>query len=101
MTVAKMFELSGRKIHPIVEAAISPGSKQVLHMITSEGAYGVLLEAGFRFLENACGPCIGMGFAPPSGGVSVRTFNRTSMDVQVPKRQEFTLLHQKLLQPVL
>ena len=76
MTVAKMFELSGHKVHPLIEAAISPGSKQVLHMITREGAYNTLLEAGFRFLENACGPCIGMGFAPPSGGVSVRTFNR-------------------------
>ena len=76
MTVAKMFEYTGRKVHPMVSAAISPGSKQVLHMITREGAYDRLLEAGFRFLENACGPCIGMGFAPPSQGVSVRSFNR-------------------------
>ncbi len=76
MTVAKMFEYAGRPVYPYVTAAISPGSKQVLHMITKEGAYDLLLEAGFRFLENACGPCIGMGFAPPSGGVSVRTFNR-------------------------
>ncbi len=76
MTVAKMFELSGHKVHPLIEAAISPGSKQVLHMITREGAYNTLLMAGFRFLENACGPCIGMGFAPPSQGVSVRSFNR-------------------------
>ncbi len=76
MTVAKMFELSRRRVHPLVSAAISPGSRQVLRMITKEGAYDTLLRAGFRFLENACGPCIGMGFAPPSGGVSVRTFNR-------------------------
>ena len=76
MTVAKMFEYANRPVSPMVTAAISPGSKQVLHMITKEGAYDLLLEAGFRFLENACGPCIGMGFAPPSGGVSVRTFNR-------------------------
>ncbi len=76
MTVAKMFEYADRPVYPLVTAAISPGSKQVLHMITKEGAYDKLLEAGFRFLENACGPCIGMGFAPPSKGVSVRTFNR-------------------------
>ena len=75
-TVAYMFEYANRPVHPMVTAAISPGSKQVLHMITQEGAYDVLIEAGFRFLENACGPCIGMGFAPPSNGVSVRTFNR-------------------------
>lgn len=76
MTVAKMFEYANRPVSPMVTAAISPGSKQVLHMITKEGAYDLLLEAGFRFLENACGPCIGMGFAPPSKGVSIRTFNR-------------------------
>jgi aconitate hydratase len=60
----------------MVSAAISPGSKQVLRMMDKEGYYDVFLRAGFRILENACGPCIGMGFAPPSGGVSVRTFNR-------------------------
>ena len=76
MTVAKMFEHARMPVHSYVTASISPGSKQVLHMITKEGAYDLLLEAGFRFLENACGPCIGMGFAPPSNGVSVRTFNR-------------------------
>ncbi|WP_456397563.1 aconitate hydratase [Desulfurobacterium sp.] len=76
MTVAKMFEQSGNRVHPMVSAAISPGSKQVLRMIDKEGMYDVLLRAGFRFLECACGPCIGMGFSPPSGGVSVRTFNR-------------------------
>ena len=75
-TVGEMFKRTGERVHPLVSAAISPGSKQVLRMMDKEGYYDVFLRAGFRILENACGPCIGMGFAPPSGGVSVRTFNR-------------------------
>jgi aconitate hydratase len=76
MMVAEMFYQSGKRVHPKLSAAISPGSKQVLKMISENGAYEMLLSAGFRFLENACGPCIGMGFSPPNEGVSLRTFNR-------------------------
>lgn len=68
--------LEGRKVHPDVVFAVAPGSKQALELITQNGALLSFLKAGARILETACGPCIGMGFAPPSGGVSVRSFNR-------------------------
>ncbi len=74
MVVARI--LKGRKIHPDVSLSINPGSKQVLEMIAENGALKDIISAGARILENACGPCIGMGQAPPSGGVSLRTFNR-------------------------
>jgi aconitate hydratase len=74
MRAAKILE--GRKVHPDVIFAVAPGSKQVLELITQNGALLTFLKAGARILESACGPCIGMGFAPPSGGVSVRSFNR-------------------------
>ena len=68
--------LKGRCVHPSISLTISPGSKQVLSMISANGALGVILDAGARILETGCGPCIGMGQAPPSEGVSLRTFNR-------------------------
>ncbi len=68
--------LRGRKVHPDVIFAIAPGSKQALEFITQEGILLDFLKAGARILESACGPCIGMGYAPPSGGVSIRSFNR-------------------------
>ena len=68
--------LKGRKVHPEVSLTISPGSRQVLEMITKNGALAEMISAGARVVEVACGPCIGMGQAPPSGGVSVRSFNR-------------------------
>jgi len=68
--------LKGRKINEMVEFAIAPGSKQVLEMITRNGALGDLIAAGARILESGCGPCIGQGFSPADGVVSVRTFNR-------------------------
>jgi aconitate hydratase len=74
MRAAKILE--GRKVHPDVIFAVAPGSKQALELITQNGALLTFLKAGARILESACGPCIGMGFAPPSGGVSVRSFNR-------------------------
>ncbi len=74
MLVARL--LRGRKIHPEVSLVIAPGSKQVMTMLARDGALGDLIEAGARILEVACGPCIGMGQAPPSGAVSLRTFNR-------------------------
>jgi len=68
--------MRGKKVHPNLSATVTPGSRQVFNMIARNGALADLIESGFRILESACGPCIGMGQAPPSGGVSVRTFNR-------------------------
>ena len=68
--------LRGKTVAPNVSLSISPGSKQVLTMLSRCGALADILSSGARLLECACGPCIGMGFAPNSGGVSLRTFNR-------------------------
>jgi len=68
--------LRGKTVHPGLSATITPGSRQVYSMIARNGALADLIESGFRLLESGCGPCIGMGQAPPSGGVTVRTFNR-------------------------
>lgn len=68
--------LKDRTIAPGVSLSISPGSKQVLTMLADCGALTDILASGARLLECACGPCIGMGFSPNSGGVSLRTFNR-------------------------
>ena len=68
--------LKGRKIADSVSLSISPGSRQVFSMLAECGALTDLIDAGARVLECACGPCIGMGFSPNSGGVSLRTFNR-------------------------
>ncbi len=68
--------LKGKTIDPSVSLSISPGSKQVLAMLADCGALSDILAGGARVLECACGPCIGMGFSPNSGGVSLRTFNR-------------------------
>jgi len=68
--------LKGKKVHPNVSLVMSPGSRQVFEMIARSGALADLISSGARILESACGPCIGMGQAPPTDGVSVRTFNR-------------------------
>ncbi len=68
--------LKGKTIKDSVSMSVSPGSKQVLSMLADCGALGDILASGARVLECACGPCIGMGFSPNSGGVSLRTFNR-------------------------
>ena len=68
--------LDGRCVHPDVSLAVSPGSKQVLAMMAECGALEKIISAGARVLESACGPCIGMGQSPNSGGISLRTFNR-------------------------
>lgn len=68
--------LKGKKIAPNVSLTISPGSMQVLNMLSLNGALSDILGAGARLLECACGPCIGMGQSPQSQGVSLRTFNR-------------------------
>jgi len=74
MSVARI--LKGKNIHPDVSLTITPGSKQVYEMIARNGALSDLISAGARILESACGPCIGMGQAPPSDAVSIRTMNR-------------------------
>ena len=68
--------LKGNKVNPNVSLGIAPGSKQVLTMLAKSGILEVLLNAGARILESACGPCIGMGQSPCTDGVSLRTFNR-------------------------
>ncbi len=68
--------LEGKVISKNVSLVISPGSKQVLTMISKDGTLTRLIEAGARILECTCGPCIGMGQAPNSAGVTLRTFNR-------------------------
>ncbi|MGM9609884.1 MAG: aconitate hydratase [Eubacteriales bacterium] len=74
LTVAAI--LKGKTVAPHVSLSISPGSKQVYTMLAACGALTDLIDAGARVLECACGPCIGMGFSPNSGGISLRTFNR-------------------------
>ncbi|WAM31269.1 aconitate hydratase [Caldicellulosiruptor naganoensis] len=74
MKVAKILE--GKTIAEHVSLVISPGSKQVLNMLAQNGALASLVAAGARILECACGPCIGMGQAPRTNGISLRTFNR-------------------------
>jgi len=68
--------LKGKTVAPNVSLSISPGSRQVLTMLSQCGALADILASGARLLECACGPCIGMGFSPNSGGISLRTFNR-------------------------
>jgi len=68
--------LKGRTISPNLSLLINPGSRQVVEHLVESGEYNYLVDAGARIIENACGPCIGMGGAPPSGSVSVRTYNR-------------------------
>ncbi len=68
--------LRGQKVHDETIFAVAPGSKQALEYATQTGILLDFLKAGARILESGCGPCIGMGYAPPSKGVSVRSFNR-------------------------
>ena len=68
--------LRGRIVDPGVSMVVTPGSRQVFEMVSRAGGLTDMIAAGARILESACGPCIGMGQAPPTGGVSVRSFNR-------------------------
>lgn len=68
--------LKNNKVHPDVSLAISPGSSNILNMLADNGTLGDMIAAGARILECSCGPCIGMGQAPSSKGISLRTFNR-------------------------
>lgn len=74
MKVAKI--LKGKTVHKDVSLVIAPGSKQVLTMLAANGALADLVAAGARILESGCGPCIGMGQAPATDAISLRTFNR-------------------------
>lgn len=74
LTIAAL--LKNKKIYPNLGLGISPGSRQVLNYLAKSGALSDIISAGARILESACGPCIGMGFAPKTEGVSIRTFNR-------------------------
>ena len=68
--------LKGNAVAQDVNLLINPGSKQVYEMIAKEGLTADMIAAGARMLESSCGPCIGMGGAPGSGQVSVRSYNR-------------------------
>ena len=68
--------LAGRHVAPNVSLTVSPGSRQVLKALAANGALAKLIAAGARVLECGCGPCIGMGQAPATDAVSLRTFNR-------------------------
>jgi aconitate hydratase len=74
LTIAHI--LKGKRIHPRVDAGLSPGSRQILLQAGAHGALEDLISSGVRMLEVSCGACDGMGFAPPTDGVSVRTINR-------------------------
>ncbi len=74
MMVAKV--LKSRTINNMVEFAVAPGSREVLNMLAQNGALSDMISAGARILESGCGPCIGQGFSPADGIVSLRTFNR-------------------------
>src|SRR5919108_448328 len=68
--------MRGRHLPPTTVGTVSPGSRQILTTITTSGVLEDLERAGLRILEPACGPCVGIGQAPPTGKASVRTFNR-------------------------
>ncbi|WP_252234703.1 aconitate hydratase [Clostridium sp. ZS1] len=74
MKVSKI--LKGNKVHENVSLVIGPGSRQVMEMIARNGALADIISSGARILENSCGPCIGMGQAPGTNGISLRTVNR-------------------------
>ena len=68
--------LKGKSVHPDVSLVILSGSSKILKKMAENGALADLIGAGARIIENACGPCIGMGQSPKSGAISLRTFNR-------------------------
>lgn len=74
MKAAKI--LKGRKVADHVSLVIAPGSSSILAMLSQNGALADMVQAGARILECGCGPCIGMGQAPLSKGISLRTINR-------------------------
>lgn len=101
--------LKGNTVPADVSLVISPGSRQVLTMLAEKGALAEMIKAGARILECACGPCIGMGQAPATGAVSLRTFNRnfygrsgtTSANVYLcsPEVAAISALHGEITDP--
>src|ERR671916_724585 len=73
---AVLADRDGQIVHPDIAATATPGSRQILTAIAESGVYRQLMEGGVRMLEPVCGPCVGMGQAPPSGANSLRTINR-------------------------
>jgi aconitate hydratase len=73
---AVLADHGGQIVHPSVAATATPGSRQILSAIAESGVYAQLMEGGVRMLEPVCGPCVGMGQAPPTNANSLRTFNR-------------------------
>jgi aconitate hydratase len=73
---AVLADRGGQVVHPALAATATPGSRQILAAIAESGVYRQLVEGGVRMLEPVCGPCVGMGQAPPSDANSLRTFNR-------------------------
>src|ERR671938_685001 len=73
---AILADRDGQVVHPSIQATATPGSRQILAAIAESGVYRQLIEGGVRMLEPVCGPCVGMGQAPPSGANSLRTMNR-------------------------
>jgi aconitate hydratase len=73
---AVLADKDGQLVHPSIAATATPGSRQILTAIAESGVYRQLVEGGVRMLEPVCGPCVGMGMAPPTGANSLRTFNR-------------------------
>jgi aconitate hydratase len=73
---AVLADRDGQVVHESLAATATPGSRQILSAIAESGVYRQLVEGGVRMLEPVCGPCVGMGMAPPSESNSLRTFNR-------------------------
>jgi aconitate hydratase len=73
---AVLADRGGQLVHPSIAATATPGSRQILTAIAESGVYRQLNDGGVRMLEPVCGPCVGMGQAPPSNANSLRTFNR-------------------------
>ncbi len=76
LPAAVLADRDGQIVHPSIQATATPGSRQILTAIAESGVYRQLIEGGVRMLEPVCGPCVGMGQAPPSDSNSLRTFNR-------------------------
>lgn len=101
--------LEKKHVNPDVDVLLSPGSRQVVKLLINEGLFQNFIDAGVRILECTCGPCIGMGGSPVSGGVSVRTFNRNfegrsgTLDAKVyltsPITASFAALNGKFTDP--
>ncbi|HID01258.1 MAG TPA: hypothetical protein EYP05_08035 [Piscirickettsiaceae bacterium] len=72
--VARM--LRGQRIPSHVTLAVTPGTRQVYHLLATSGELSDLIAAGARILEPCCGPCLGLELQPPAGAVSLRTYNR-------------------------